>query len=323
MFPAIGYSPETRFMGGVIGAYLWQDTTTRKSSVTGEFLYSQNDQVQTGFSFEAYFDSDRKRLAGEVYYFSWPNKFYGIGNQTPSTGEESFSEKYFHLSAGLFQAIAGGLSAGLEYEMRATSASRFSDSSPSMAGSIPGIEENLISGAGPALFFDTRDDNFVPTTGYQVYLSARWYGKPIGSDYVFGRYVLDARKYIPVQGGHVVGIQTYMAAVDGTAPFQMLALAGGDVRGRGYYLGRYRDNIMIAAQAEYRSPLLYRLGVALFAGFTEVSDRFGGLSSSELHPYLGFGIRFRLLNDAKVNIRFDWGFGDNSSGNYVGVNEAF
>lgn len=47
------------------------------------------------------------------------------------------------------------------------------------------------------------------------------------------------------------------------------------------------------------------------------------LALRSIHPFTGFGIRFRLLDDTRVNLRFDWGFGDNSSGNYVGVNEAF
>jgi outer membrane protein assembly factor BamA len=170
---------------------------------------------------------------------------------------------------------------------------------------------------------DARDDNFAPLSGRFVYLSGRWFAKVLGSDYAFARYTLDAREYIRLYGDHVLGIQTYLCAVSGPAPFQMLSLLGGDVRGRGYFDGRYRDNILFSAQAEYRSALLYRCGLVLFGGITQVSENFAGLALRGIHPFAGFGVRFRLLDDTRINVRFDWGYGDHSSGNYVGVNEAF
>ena len=324
LLPALAYMPETRFIGGVIGGYFWRSLDTlRKSSVTGQLLYSQNDQVQTGVTFEIFAGRGRYRLTGETIYSYWPGKYYGIGNKTPAAGEEPFAEKFFRSTYGLFISLAPGISAGPEYELRISSVVQTSAAGELATGRIAGVEHYVASGPGLALLLDTRDDNFVPAKGRYVYLSGRWFSPAFGGDYAFGRYTLDAREYLPLGSDHLFAVQTYLCAVAGTSPFQMLPLLGGDVRGRGYYSGRYRDNLLFSAQAEYRSPLVFRLGLVLFGGITQVSGNFAGLALRGIHPFTGFGLRFRLLNDTRVNLRFDWGYGDASDGNYIGVNEAF
>jgi hypothetical protein len=324
ILPALGYTPETRFIGGVVGGYFWQsEDTLRKSSVSGQFFYSQNKQVQTGISCEIFSDSGRSRFTGETIYSYWPGKFYGVGNQTPLAGEEPFVEKFLRSTFGLFLSVWPGLSIGPEYELRISSVVETSDAGALRTGRIGGVENYVASGLGIAAVFDTRDDNFVPQKGCFVYLSGRCYARAFGSDYSFAAYTLDAREYFPVYGTHLLCFQSYIRAISGPAPFQMLSLLGGDVRGRGYYSGRYRDNVLVSGQLEYRTPLLFRCGLVLFGGITQVSERFAGLALREMHPYAGFGIRFRLLRDTRVNVRFDWGYGDNSDGNYIGVNEAF
>ncbi|HTY60604.1 MAG TPA: BamA/TamA family outer membrane protein [Bacteroidota bacterium] len=324
VLPALGYMPETRFIGGVIGGYFWQShDSLRKSSVTAQALYSQNEQLQTGATFEIFSDSARNRLTGELTYAYWPGKFYGIGNNTPPGAEEPFAEKYLSANFGLYFGLAPGLSAGPEYELRISSVVQTSIAGELATGRVAGVENYIASGAGIGLVLDTRDDNFIPARGRYVSLSGRWYSPALGGGYAFGKYTLDGREYLPLGSDHIVALQAYLSAVSGSSPFQMLSLLGGDVRGRGYYSGRYRDNLLVSAQAEYRSPLLFRLGLVLFGGITQVSGDFAGLALRGIHPFAGFGVRFRLLNDTRVNLRLDWGYGDTSSGSYVGVNEAY
>ena len=69
VLPALAYMPETRFNGGVVGAYIWKSQDTlRKSSVSGQPPFSQNEQVQTGFSFEVFSDSGRSTSSGGTIY---------------------------------------------------------------------------------------------------------------------------------------------------------------------------------------------------------------------------------------------------------------
>ncbi|HMK39210.1 MAG TPA: hypothetical protein VK569_07695, partial [Bacteroidota bacterium] len=254
VLPALAYTPETRFILGVVGAYIWEsEDTLRKSSITADFLYSQNRQIQTGLSFDIYSDSGRSKIAGEAQYSYWPGKFYGIGNQTPAEVEEPFTEKFFRASLGLFLSVGEGFSAGPEYDFRASSVIQTSDGGALGSGAIAGVANYVASGVGAAAILDTRIDNFSPRGGRLVYLSAHWYSKLLGSDYSFSRYIVDARQYVPFWGGHIIGFQAYFCALSGTVPFQMMSLLGGEVRGRGYYEGRYRDNVLFSGQAEYRT----------------------------------------------------------------------
>jgi hypothetical protein len=42
-----------------------------------------------------------------------------------------------------------------------------------------------------------------------------------------------------------------------------------------------------------------------------------------IKPAAGFGLRFLLAPDEGLNLRADWGFGNGSSGFYLGMGEVF
>jgi hypothetical protein len=94
---------------------------------------------------------------------------------------------------------------------------------------------------------------------------------------------------------------------------------------RVYTWGRYRDNSMLFALAEYRYMVkkgngeLSKHGFVFFAGAgtigKTISD-FGGLL-----PAVGLG--YRLEVQPRMNLRIDYGFGVESHGFYFIFNEAF
>ena len=324
VLPALGYTPETRFFGGIVGGVIWgSESYPQKSSVTALMIYSQNKQIQSGVSYELFLKDGELRIAGETYFLRWPDKFYGIGNTTPSGAEENYSDKFVRSLIGIYHKVATGLSLGLEYELRSCKVTDMMSQGSLADNRLTGVAPYFGSGLGVTVIYDTRDDNFVPLRGLYVVGGGRWFARAFGSDVRFSRYTFDGRAYLPVAGEHVVGFNLYIGGVTDGAPFQMLALAGGESRGRGYYFGRYRDNTLMSGQVEYRSPLVARIGLVLFGGITEVAPSLGRLSAAGIHPFAGVGIRFRLLQAARVNLRFDIGFGDASSGNYIGINEAF
>jgi hypothetical protein len=93
---------------------------------------------------------------------------------------------------------------------------------------------------------------------------------------------------------------------------------------RGYYLGRYRDKNMIAIQAEYRwLPAIWRFGIVGFAGFGDVADKISRFDFGGFEYSYGFGLRFLLNPEQKINLRLDFGFGKGTSGIYFTAGEAF
>ena len=92
---------------------------------------------------------------------------------------------------------------------------------------------------------------------------------------------------------------------------------------RGYYEGRYRDKNMIVFQMEHRMPVWWRFGMVGFLGFGDVSDTIRNFALKEFKHSIGFGIRYLLNPEEKLNIRLDYAFGKDTSGFYITWFEAF
>ena len=80
---------------------------------------------------------------------------------------------------------------------------------------------------------------------------------------------------------------------------------------------------MLAAQAEWRSELWWRLGATAFFGEGLVAPDFGSFKWDGLLPGGGVGLRFTVATQNHVNLRVDYAWGKNSSALYMGVAEAF
>ena len=95
---------------------------------------------------------------------------------------------------------------------------------------------------------------------------------------------------------------------------------------RGYYLGRYRDNALVATQAEYRFlpfPFSKRFGGAIFGGVATVGSSLKSLKADQLRASGGLGARFLLFPGKDIFVRFDYAFTREGSGYYLFIGEAF
>jgi hemolysin activation/secretion protein len=109
----------------------------------------------------------------------------------------------------------------------------------------------------------------------------------------------------------------------GNVPFRYLSALGGTDIMRGYYAGRYRDKNLIALQSEFRFPLFWRFGMVVFASIGEVSDKILVYRFKTVKYGIGTGLRFALKPHEKLNLRIDFGWGNQSFASYLTVTEAF
>jgi outer membrane translocation and assembly module TamA len=97
---------------------------------------------------------------------------------------------------------------------------------------------------------------------------------------------------------------------------------------RGYYSGRYRDENLMAAQAEIRYRFMNRFGIVAFAGTGKVFAN-GQFNSDGLKPNFGFGGRYFFDPAKGLSVRLDYGVGEKlpnekrQAGFYIGLAEAF
>ena len=175
----------------------------------------------------------------------------------------------------------------------------------------PGAGGSSNLGLGVGLVYDNRHNVLNVRDGLFSELAFLRYDGAWGSDFDFTSLVSDTRFFYPVNSRDVLAAQLYgQFTTAGQAPFNQLALLGGESLMRGYYLGRFRDEHLLAAQVEYRLlPFAFskRWGASAFMAAGQVFNSNSGLDWSNFLPAGGAGLRFLLFpkKDIYVKIKID------------------
>jgi outer membrane protein assembly factor BamA len=324
--PVIGYAPETKTVGGlaVIGLRrrVGGDSADRPTTVNASAMYTQLDQVTVGAGGEYWSPGNLWRLSGDAYFARFPYRFYGIGGDTPDSLEERYTPLTYGGALDARRLVRPHLYVGGGYDVQYTEMRKVERDGLLDAGAIAGSEGGLVSAASLVTNWDTRNNIFWPSRGSLIQLGASRADAAIGSDFDFTRVTFDARRYVPVGKTRVLALQGLVTQSSGEVPFDRMAQLGGNVL-RGYLQGRYRDKALAAVQAEFRTPVWRRLGAAVFGGVGQVGPRLADFDGSEVKAAGGFGLRYALSKEDRLNLRFDLGLGQNSSGTYVTLGEAF
>jgi hypothetical protein len=322
--PVIFYTPETKLALGVGGGYYFRTgPATKPSRLDGFMMYTLRKQFRITLAPDIYFRRNTYRVQSLFSFSHFPDKFFGIGPDTTKEMEEDFVSRYYLIQLNIQRKLFLNLSAGVKFELGKFSLVEVAEDGLLASGEVPGTEGGIGSGIGLYVNWDTRDNVYFPSFGSYHQAYAVFFGRAIGSDYLFNKYVLDLRKYFSCFTSHVLAIQGYFSFISGDPPFQMMSLMGGLYNMRGYWTGRFRDKNLIAVQAEYRVPLWRRIGVVGFAGVGNVAARLSDFSQSDLKYSVGFGLRYAFNPEEKLNIRLDIGFTKEGSGFYVTATEAF
>lgn len=330
--PIAYFTPETRWAGGIAGLMNFRfrrDSAdiSRPSQLQIGAAYTQERQFLSYLPFSIFADNNRLYVYGELGYYRYSYFFYGIGNENTIPEGELYDVNFPRIRVHGMKLIASNLYLGAHYWMDAFEIAGL-DAGDRLADpgrNITGREGGIISAPGLIALLDKREDVFAPESGYYleglVQISRPW----TGSTFRYERFTLDGRYYLPVvpRLHHVLAVQVYADLTNGDIPFNALPLLGGTRRMRGYYEGRYRDNNLLSAQAEYRFPLFWRLGMVAFGGIGTVFPTWKELSPSYLRAAGGAGLRIRISNTDRVNARIDAAFGPGTTGYYITIGEAF
>jgi outer membrane protein assembly factor BamA len=325
--PLMYYTPETRLAFGGAGSYIFRlagcQGSTRPSSVSPLVIYTLEKQFKALVKSELYFKNNNYRLESEIKFEKYPNKFFGIGSSTRESDEEIYTSKSINFQASVLKKLVKGFYLGLGYHLMDWVIPVVEADGQLASGTITGSDRGTISGVSLILYRDTRDHLFSPLKGDLFKLDTRFYPKFLGSTFEFTSLTLDLRKYFNLFSSHVFAVQSLVKIQSGTVPFLYMAQMGGQYTMRGYFEGRYRDKNLLVFQAEYRVPVVWRLGLVGFIGFGNVAERFNQLDLGRLKNSYGFGIRYLFSKTEKIQLRFDIGFGEGSTGFYASIYEAF
>ncbi|MDJ1505962.1 BamA/TamA family outer membrane protein [Xanthocytophaga agilis] len=329
IFPVIARSIETDWAFGAAGSFTFRpnrkDTSSRTSNIQGLGLYSLNKQLVIALNGTTYFANERYILNQQISYSYFPDSFWGIGPNAPESNKESYIFKQYYIYPHLQRRIGRRFFLGMLYEYQRLLEVDYKKGGLLDREEIPGKNGYQVSGVGFSFTWDSRNHAFVPDKGELLQIQFNHFNEALGSDYRYTNYMVDLRKFIKVYKKQVLALQLYGFFNDGVeVPLRSLASFGGYNSMRGYYDGRYRDRNQFVFQTEYRFPIYWRFGGVVFGSTGNVTHRFKDISLAHLKYSYGLGLRFQLNRTEKLNLRLDYGIGqDSSRGLYFQLAEAF
>ncbi len=328
-FPIAYFTPETDWAFGAVGVYAFRlkgmKDDSRPSQISLAGAYTLNNQILFYVPFQIFWKNARWNWYGEIGYYRYNYFYYGIGNDTRAEDEEVYDVNYPRLKLNALYRVYPKIYAGIKYWYDGYDIVKIEDDGLLAETRPLGVEGGRISGFGGAVNYDDRDNLFSTATGTFAEVGFLLSRAATGSNYDFSKYTADYRRFISIGADKksVLALNAYAEFSTGEVPFYQLAFLGGSRRMRGYVDGQYRDRHYAATQAEYRFPIFWRFGGVVFASTggvgSEVSDIPGNLRFAA-----GGGLRFLLNEQEGINIRVDYGIGEEgSSGFYLTIGEAF
>jgi len=328
-YPTVAYAPETKWEFGISALYVYyanRDTTNRLSEINAFTFITLERQYGLWLDHALYSDASKWFFLGKARIQRFPLIYYGIGPNVSGEELAVVNANSIAIRERVLRQVIGSFYIGLESDFQRLSQVSFESLEQDNFDLPNGARDNTNIGFGIGLVYDDRHNvlnvrkGFFGETGFLRYDNA-W-----GSDFEFTSYFLDARYYVPVTDNQVFASQLFYTAVDGNAPFNQLALMGGENLMRGYYTGRYRDNAYAAGQVEYRLlPFSFteRWGAAAFLSAGTVANSTSALDINKLKVAGGAGVRFLLFKNKDIFTRFDVAFSEDGPGFYFFIGEAF
>lgn len=317
------YSSDTQFGIGMVAAGLYRtdlnDTITPVSNVS---LYGDLSTVgfyEIGVRGNHIFHHDDRRIDYNLYFYSFPRKFWGIGYDMGKnmSNESKFDEFYVFASVDYLMRLHRGLYVGPALEFAYANASDMER---------PELWEGQAShtatfGVGFRLQYDTRDNLTAPESGMLAAVEQRFCPKFLSNRYAFSYTDAKLNYYQKVWRGGVVAGQYHARFNYGNTPWASLASFGGSNTMRGYYDGRFRDKCEMDLTIELRQHVWRRNGIVVWGGLGTVFPNFSKFHFHTILPNGGVGYRWEFKQ--RTNVRLDFGIGKGETAFIFSINEAF
>ncbi|MBR1996516.1 MAG: BamA/TamA family outer membrane protein [Paludibacteraceae bacterium] len=318
--PVVNYSPESTWeFGAALQGYFRLPNQERISIVQFDGAYSLRNQWYVNTQGNLYFGGQKTwQLQFRTGYSDCPATYYGTYHDSYFANEGNMNigmlrkgtpyqsqRGYLNIQAPIY--VDENIAVG---PMTDVLVARFD-----IQNTYTTINPLVQVALGAVVQYDSRDNVFYPSKGIfaKVSATAGWTNKveiPQGQQSIInGLLAADLRQYIPLSHSLVLAWQfkTQLMLsryeISHITLYPMLPRLGGQDGLRGVNSDMFRDDIMMALQAELRIPIWSIFRATVFAGIGDVYDYHNWHWSV---PKVGYGVGLRAaINKAKVNIRFD------------------
>ena len=328
-YPTLAYTPETSWEIGVAGLYVYsanRDSTNRLSEIKSFTFYTLENQYGIWTYHSLYSDQNKWFFYGRARYQSFPLYFYGIGRDSPAQVQSIIDGKSLIIRERIMRETQPSLYVGLELDFQDLHEIEYVDAVPDFVPPEHGRSGSRNFGAGVGLIYNNIHNAMNPRHGTYSEWGFLQYNANWGSEFDFTTYIADHRIYRTIGQNKVIAAQAFGQFTTGTAPFNMLSLMGGEGLMRGYYLGRHRDEDLLAGQVEYRILPFSgseRWGATAFMAMGQVFGDERPFGWSHFLPAGGAGLRFLIFPDKDIYTRLDFAFTREGNGIYFYIGEAF
>jgi len=336
--PSPGYSLSSGWVGLVVanGAFYTGSSKEAKiSNVYVDALYTQQKQTVIHIQSNLWTKGNHFNIINDWRYYNYPQKTYGLGENTNVNNYAAQTFKYIRLSQTVLKSIRPNLYAGLGYSLDYHwNIPLNPDGDLGVISQINayGIHSNSTSsGLMANLLFDNRLNSINPAGGSYANITYRNNLTAIGSDNNWQSLLVDLRRYVPFprQSENILAFWSYnWLTFGGNPPYLDLPSTGWDTYGnigRGYIQGRFRSKNMVYLEAEYRFKISPS---GLFGGVVFVNaqsfSEWPSNTFQSVAPAAGLGMRIKFNKYSRTNVAIDYGFGQGGSqGVFVNLGEVF
>ncbi len=330
--PAVAYAQETGFEYGIASTYNFyldkNDINSKTSNINLIATLTTKSQKKINITSDIWTKNNEYHILTDIRLRDWPFNYYGIGNDTWQKDQDNIEQTLYRIKVDVEKKITKKLYIGLNTNYDNY---KFKDLEPGGIydiSNIIGKEGGQFLAFGASALYDSRDVTTYSSKGFYGRLKYAYSPNIFGKENFIGSLTeVDLRGYYPIQEKLIIAAQgVYRGTFGKNTPIYVMRDLGGDMTMRGYYLGRYKDNNYITAQAELRYRFHPRLGVV---GFLGTGSTFSKTQSPRLVPSYGLGGRYFFSLEHKTSIRLDYAFGEKrpgeqrQSGFYLSLSESF
>ena len=316
------YTNETKVGLGIIGSGLFRlhgcENDSLPSSVALFINGTTSGAYAVGIQSNIYFKGMKSFISTNINFSDTPSHYWGIGYDAGRNADYvKYNLQQMQLVVNYSYKVAKDLSVAATFNARDMRGKYVKDISI-----LDGENRKITAmGFGGNISYDSRDVITDPFRGKYIYLGDTFFPKGLGNTPSINSLNFIFRYYKQVVPGTVIAFDFDSNLNFGNVPWALMALSGGANQMRGYYTGRYRDRNLIDTQVEIRQHVYKRSGVVAWIGAGNVFSAFDKIKMKQTLPTYGLGYRFRVK--PRTNLRFDYGFGKNTSAFYININEAF
>lgn len=281
-------------------------------------MVSSSESWMTGVFHKGYYDKDRLRVEAILGYGEFKLKYYGTGTgsifkNTPIKYDADVTV----FRPEVLKRVAGDWLLGARYTLYS---GLFSFDITDRFPNVPKVKGTLTTaGASIVGKWDTTNHNINPSKGGKFEgvitdFSDRW-----GGDFEYLKAEFNYSHYYPLSTKTTLAALGELNTSFGSTPFFDLP----SLNMRGFPYGKYIDKHAAGIQGEIRHSLTKRFGVTLFGGLGWVGTKPTTLFKGPTIPAGGFGVRYMVAEDQKLNLSADIAFSANNAYLYFSAGEWY